>query len=72
VVYTKTGQLKFTAVSHDGRTGHDVEPTELWKMWTLLAANLADNCMLSAPKRLLCRAVVETVREALRRTQECA
>jgi len=59
-------------ISRDGRTGEPLPAAEVWKAWTILACQLADDEELSPGKRALCRQVHEAVRGAVLETRRAS
>ncbi len=52
-------------ISRDGRTSEPINSRELWKTWTLLAHQLAEDSTLDAGRQRLCADVFEVVRQAV-------
>ena len=51
-------------MSFDGNTGKELPPTELFKMWMLLASQLAET-LPEGNRRELCRDVFEAIRTGI-------
>lgn len=65
IIYREDGSYSTVFYGMDGRTAEDLDADEMWKAWVMLSKTLAENNKLSPNKRMLCRKVFETVREAL-------
>lgn len=65
MLYPDDGSFSLLPISLDGRTGEPVTDNELWKVWTLIAHNLAQSADLSEGKRALCATVFDMVREVV-------
>ncbi len=65
VVYPPDGSLSIAFLTKDGRTDKNMEPLEMFKVWALLAASLAEMEGLGQAKRSLCLSVHEAVKSAV-------
>jgi|GEM_PF-3775579 hypothetical protein len=65
LLYPDDGSYSSMFVSLDGRTGEELDSAEIWKAWTMLAKNLADETTLSPWKRALARNVFDVVRDVI-------
>jgi hypothetical protein len=66
MLYPSDGSYSQLTLSMDGRTGEPLEPDEQWKVWTVLAAVLAQREDLSAGRRALCKLVHDHVCAAIK------
>lgn len=69
LIYPPDGSFGCMFVSEDGRTEEDLAAGEIWKIWSLLAAHLAEREDLADAKRDFCRDVWETISTAVRRAR---
>lgn len=65
LIYPPDGSLSLLTTGTDGRHARDVSPNEMFKVWSLMSKELADNEQLSKNKRELCQIVFETICAAI-------
>lgn len=65
VLYPPDGSLSVCFLSKDGRTGEEMEDSELFKVWAMLAHQLAESETLGEVKWAICVATHEAIRAAL-------
>lgn len=67
MLYQPDGSFSLLTVGTDGRNDRDVEPNEMFKVWTLMASELADYDQLSPNKREFCKVVFESIADAIKK-----
>jgi hypothetical protein len=72
MLYPEDGSFSLVLYGGDGRTGKDLHPNEIFKVWTLMAKNLSEDEDLSPARRELCLQAWEIWRDAVmgQRTKE--
>ena len=65
IIYPKSGGMSVEITSGDGRTDKALDDLEYFKVWAMLAHDLANSATLSEPKRELCGLVHEVIKTAI-------
>lgn len=65
MLYPEDGSFSMKLLTKDGRTNDDLDPAEIWKVWSMMARQLAEMEELSPGKRELCGAVFKTIQQAI-------
>lgn len=70
VLHNEDGSSSTVVMTVDGRNnGEQITPEELWKFWTAMAYQLANDPLLSPGKAQLCAAVHATVKDTILRSR---
>ncbi len=65
IIYPEDGSRSEVIASKDGRTGEDLDDSEVFKSWVGMAKGLSESNTLGDGRRLFCKFVFETVRSAI-------
>jgi len=65
IIWPPDGSASYAQVSRDGRTGKDLSPEALFKIWAVMAADLAASPQLGTGARELCGEVHRAITAAL-------
>lgn len=66
IIYPPDGSLSVMFLSKDGRTGEELADIELFKVWSMLSARLAESTTLPEGMRRFAQRNLEAVRDALK------
>lgn len=66
MLYPEDGSYSQVVLSFDGRAdGAELDDTDLFKVWSMLGAQLAGSESLSSNRRALCQSVLDAMRRAI-------